>query len=672
MGKRESIIRVLGCLAAVLAMNYPAVAASLADYGNLPTTQMLSISPSGKLVALRRTTADTDQVWVVSLEQRKVLQRTDVTRVRPRYLYFISDEEVILVASERKHLINYGGHYEVSTAFALNAITGDVRQLLQPGDKIHTGQTGLGRIVGMSSDRRHLYMPAFVSGDSGNSISTSGGGGVPALYLMKVDIASPRRPSVFKKGTAHTLDYFTGRNDELLAMEIYNNRNNEHKVLANHDGDWISIFEDEAEVMNVSFAGVTPDQRALVMLSENSTTGRTTYATLSLEDGAIAPNLFGREDADVERVLTDIDRTAVGVQYSGFHPSYGLFDQAVDARINEIQALFPGHSVWLRDWSEDWKHIVVYVEGTISSGEFYLFSEGQDPTVLALARPEIEPEDVHPIIEVSIKASDGLVIPTILTVPRQHADSPENLPVIMLPHGGPQSYDRIEFDWLAQAFANEGYLVIQPQFRGSDGFGAAHLSAGYGEWGRKMQSDLSDTLMYLAGQGLVDPQRACIVGASYGGFAALAGGAFTPALYRCIVSINGVSDLPGMLAFERNTHGSKHWIVSYFENFMVPGEATREKLNAVSPVNFANDFTAPVLLIHGEHDETVPFEQSDDMYDKLRRAKKDVRLVKLADENHYLYSRASRKRTLEEAVTFINRHIGSSSLEALTRQDGGR
>jgi hypothetical protein len=102
---------------------------------------------------------------------------------------------------------------------------------------------------------------------------------------MKVDIASPRRPSVFKKGREHTLDYFTGRNDELLAMEIYNNRNNEHTVLANHDGDWISVFEDEAEIMNVSFAGVTPDQRALVMLSENTNTGRTTYAALSLEDG---------------------------------------------------------------------------------------------------------------------------------------------------------------------------------------------------------------------------------------------------------------------------------------------------------------------------------------------------------------------------------------------------
>jgi dipeptidyl aminopeptidase/acylaminoacyl peptidase len=104
---------------------------------------------------------------------------------------------------------------------------------------------------------------------------------------------------------------------------------------------------------------------------------------------------------------------------------------------------------------------------------------------------------------------------------------------------------------------------------------------------------------------------------------------------------------------------------------MVPGEATRDKLNAVSPVNFAEDYLAPVLLIHGEHDETVPFEQSDDMYDKLRKAKKDVRLVRLTDETHYLVSRKSRVTTLEETMTFVKRHIGNSSPGAPPPPDSG-
>ena len=116
-----------------------------------------------------------------------------------------------------------------------------------------------------------------------------------------------------------------------------------------------------------------------------------------------------------------------------------------------------------------------------------------------------------------------------------------------MPHGGPASFDRADFDWKAQFFASRGYVVLQPQFRGSTGFGADHQAAGDGEWGRKMQDDLDDGVAFLVGQEIVDPERICIVGSSYGGYAALAAGAFSPDLYSCHVSINGVSDIRAML-----------------------------------------------------------------------------------------------------------------------------
>jgi dipeptidyl aminopeptidase/acylaminoacyl peptidase len=476
---------------------------------------------------------------------------------------------------------------------------------------------------------------------------------------MKVKIASPRRPRVFQKGKADTIDYFAGAGDQLLAIETYDNGSNRHRVLARHGKDWEVVFEDVAEIRNVSFVGVTPDQHALVMLEENPETGRTTYSALSLADGSVTPNLLGREDADVESVLTDINRVAHGVRYSGFTPQYRFFDETVDQRIRDIQAMFPEQSVWVRDWSNDWKHIVVYVEGSSAAGDYYLFSDDRQPQSLTKARPNIGHEDINPVIRTDIEARDGFVVPTLLTVPRNRVEQASNLPAVMMPHGGPQSYDRIEFNWMAQAFASRGYVVIQPQFRGSDGFGAEHIRAGYGEWGRKMQDDLTDSLESLVEDGVVDPARVCIVGASYGGYAALAGGAFTPELYRCVVSLAGVSDLPDMLAFERREHGKNHWVVSYFENFMVAGEATTEKLRAVSPVRYADAFAAPVLLIHGENDKVVPFEQSDDMYDELRSAGKQVQLIKLKDENHNLVVSANRLASLEAMVKFVDEHIGT-------------
>src|SRR5690606_351827 len=131
-------------------------------------------------------------------------------------------------------------------------------------------------------------------------------------------------------------------------------------------------------------------------------------------------------------------------------------------------------------------------------------------------------------------------IPTLLTIPKEKITVLKNLPAVIYPHGGPESHDVIRFDYLAQALAAQGYLVIQPQYRGSSGFGRQHVLAGHGEWGKKMQDDLPDAIAALSDTGLIDPTRVCIVGASYGGYAALAGGAFTPELYKCVVSINGI------------------------------------------------------------------------------------------------------------------------------------
>jgi dipeptidyl aminopeptidase/acylaminoacyl peptidase len=254
----------------------------------------------------------------------------------------------------------------------------------------------------------------------------------------------------------------------------------------------------------------------------------------------------------------DINRVDYGVRYSGFTPSYEFLDATVTARVSEIADLVPGNSEWLVDWTRDWRSNMDYVEGPAFSGQYFVLTEGAEPTLLTNARPGFDDDTIHPVVEFSYAAADGLRIPTLLTIPRHSIDAVRNLPAVMLPHGGPAAHDSIGFDWFAQALADEGYLVIQPQFRGSTGFGLDHRAAGKGEWGRKMQSDLSDGIAALVEKGYVDPARVCIVGMSYGGYAALAGGAFQPDLWRCVVSINGVADLNRMVdhdAFWTTTAG---------------------------------------------------------------------------------------------------------------------
>jgi dipeptidyl aminopeptidase/acylaminoacyl peptidase len=621
---------------------------TLEDYGALPEVGMMSVSPDGTLVAFRHHAPGRDLVLVYSLADGKIAGSINVTDIRPDELYFLDESRLILVASDEERLWGYSGVHRISTAFALDLASGEVVQLLVPGDNIVNGQSGLGEIVGVSSDGRRVYMPAFAD--------RQGGGGDPNLSLMEVDLESVRRPRIAKRGHSSTIDYFVDDSGNVLAEEIFNNRSDLHSIIAYRDGKNVEIYRHETDIPEIGVVALTSDRKALIFADDSETSDRVSYYTMSLADGTVSAPIFDRDDADVEAILRDVNRIAWGVVYSGLTPSYEFFDESLTRRMAAVTEHFAGNSVWLDDASPDRRHLVLRVEGSDTSGKYYLLS-GDKILLLADIRPQIAAEDVNPVIAYEYLARDGAKIPSLMTVPREHAASPQNLPAVMLPHGGPETHDWLGFDWLAQALASEGYVVIQPQFRGSSGFGVRHKLAGRGEWGRKSQADITDALKDLAADGIVDPERVCIVGGSYGGFAALAGGAFTPELYRCVVSINGVSDVRRMLADEKSDHGRDHWALAYWNEVIARGDTSKETLDSISPATAADQFLAPVLLVHGDKDKVVDFGQSRHMERQLERAGKAVQLVKLEGEDHYLSSPATRLQCLEETVAFVNRHI---------------
>lgn len=642
--------RILACAIAPLLTGVSALAnPTLESYGALPTVQMMSVSPDGTMVAFRRRSGEGDIVVVYSLREGKVITGLDVAEIRPTGLYFLDHSRIVLVASDEKRLFGYRGKHRISTGFSLDITTNELSQLLTPGDNIIVGQLGLGEIVGISPDGMRVYMPAYVEHRNR---------GRSDYALMEVDLESVRRPDIVTRGTPSTVDYFVDANGEVLAEEIFNNHTDEHTILAYHEGEEVRIYRRETEIPRIGVAALTADRQSLIFEAESDTVDRFSYYTMALADGTISGPIFEREDADVETILKDVNRIAYGVVYSGLTPSYEFFDAKLTERMRMIQAQFPGNSVWLSDASPDLRHLVIRVEGISTSGEYYLFSEGGENLLLGSIRPDIGPEQVNPVVAYEFQARDGATIPSLLTVPRAHAGDPRRLPAVMLPHGGPESHDWLRFDWLAQALASEGYAVVQPQFRGSSGFGLEHLLAGRGEWGKKSQQDITDALKNLVDDGVVDPERVCIVGASYGGYAALAGGAFTPGLYRCVVSINGVSDVRMMLGQEKSDHGSHHWALAYWNEVIARGDASDETLDSISPANFADRFTPPVLLVHGEEDEVVDFDQSREMEKQLERADKVVRLVELEGEDHHLSTPETRLQALKETVAFVNEHIG--------------
>ena len=268
-------------------------------------------------------------------------------------------------------------------------------------------------------------------------------------------------------------------------------------------------------------------------------------------------------------------------------------------------------------------------------------------------RPAIYPELVGPVSTFEYTASDGLEMDGILTVPP--GAEPIDLPLVMLPHGGPHSHDKEGFDWWAQAFASRGYAVFQPNFRGSTNRDEAFIQAGYGEWGGKMQSDVSDGLAALAKEGIIDPSRACIVGASYGGYAALAGVTLQQGLYRCAVSVAGVADVSLMSRIESKENSSKVRARS-FKRQLGP----KSNFKTISPRHHADKADAPILLIHGVDDTVVHFQQSEKMADALKDAGKPYEFLKLDGEDHWLSLAKTRMAMLEATVAFVEKHNPSN------------
>jgi dipeptidyl aminopeptidase/acylaminoacyl peptidase len=278
-------------------------------------------------------------------------------------------------------------------------------------------------------------------------------------------------------------------------------------------------------------------------------------------------------------------------------------------------------------------------------------------TPIASTHPQLPRTQLSPTQIVRYASRDGAALWGYLTTPRGAAGP---LPLVVLPHGGPESRDSYGFGFLEQYLAARGYAVFQPNFRGSEGSGRSFAMAGRRQWGRRMQDDVTDGVRHLIAQGAADAGRICIVGASYGGYAALAGGAFTPELYRCVVSIAGDADLIEMLDQERQGQGRNSLGYAYWVEVTGDPNADRDALAAVSPARHAANFSAPVLLIHGRVDSIVRVEQSETMRDALRRAGKPVEYIDFADEGHYwaYWEPANRQRLLEEIERFLGQHIG--------------
>lgn len=291
--------------------------------------------------------------------------------------------------------------------------------------------------------------------------------------------------------------------------------------------------------------------------------------------------------------------------------------------------------------SSDYGVYAVVSEGPAVAPVTTLFDARNMAAIGLAAVYPLDPGVMSPVSTITYASSDGATITAYVTVPRSGG---KGAPVVVMPHGGPEYADTLTFETWRQFLASRGYVVLQPQFRGSDGFGAAFERAGHLAWGTLVQDDVRAGLAALGAKGIGDVSRTCIFGWSYGGYMALAGATMSPGLYKCAISGAGPSDLDAMMSWTINRYGSGEQQQYWLQRM---GDETARA--AASPARYAAQAQIPILLIHGEKDNVVPVEQSEIMEKALTAAGKTVTFKRVAGEGHSFYgaAEADMLRTVE-------------------------
>jgi dipeptidyl aminopeptidase/acylaminoacyl peptidase len=316
----------------------------------------------------------------------------------------------------------------------------------------------------------------------------------------------------------------------------------------------------------------------------------------------------------------------------------GKIDRALPERINRVISM-----------SSDGEKMLIWSGSAADPGTYYYY-DSATAKMSMLARPygNMTDKQLADMASVSYAARDGLQIPAYLTQPP--GVEAKQLPLIVMPHGGPFVRDEWGYDTWVQFLANRGYVVLQPNFRGSTGYGRDFVAKGEGQVGRTMQDDLDDGVKWLVEQGKVDPKRVCIMGGSYGGYAALWAAARNPEIYRCAISFAGVSDLAAMIKYDRRMFSATRYYTAWRER--VQGDKTFD-LNTVSPLYAVDRINIPLLIAHGTDDENVPLVQSRKLHEALLKANKPHSYIVYEGEGHGFDNPANATAFLEQVDQFL-------------------
>lgn len=395
--------------------------------------------------------------------------------------------------------------------------------------------------------------------------------------------------------------------------------------------------------------GLAPNGKDLLVRgTENSFYGN---RILSVETGELSEVEIGDKDYSYANPIEDIyTNKVIGFGYIDDIYQQDFIDTDFRTIHETLKPAFPDKTVTITSWTKDRSMMTLAVASPGQPVDYYLYEDATgNVSPLGNAAPQLQGKPLGEVLTIRYKAKDGLDIPGYLTLPAGKREEDGPFPMILMPHGGPEARDTADFDWWAQAYAAAGYAVLQPNFRGSTGYGEGFRNKGHGEFGGKMVTDVLDGYDWAVAQGYAKPGGYCIAGASYGGYSALQGAALSGEKAKCAIAVAAVGD---PITFLRDLpEESQRYI--YWTNYLGFGRfATDEEKARYVPTKNAGAVRAPLLVIHGREDSTVPFRQAQ-IINNAFEGRANYRFVEMAGEDHYLQSAEARQTVLQESLSFL-------------------
>jgi dipeptidyl aminopeptidase/acylaminoacyl peptidase len=616
----------------------PAEKLPIAVFAQLPFVELAQISPDGTHWAGLLGVDGNQVVAIFSLfdKTEKIARIALPDGVHANWLRWVNADNIIVCVRALQGV--EGRDWYISRTIAINRISGKLTKLLWD---LH-GQNG--------SDV--IWMPA----NNSNEILIAGQNSIyaeddfwPAVH--RVDVTTGRN-YVIVRGRQNVIEWAADGDGTVRVGVGYNDFYSSSSLLYRPWGS-SSTFRTvaraeglRAESPRVPFMFLPGGDHGLVV--HDDVHGMAGIYEIDLATQTEIRQVYAPPTGEVCDVLISQDgSTLLGARTTASNGGVHWFDQKLAEVQSELDDAVPNARVNIESMSSDRTRMLVQISAADMPGALYYYKV-EDGVLHKLANFSdlVGLRRLAPVKLVSYQARDGLEIEGVLTLPVGRV--PQGLPFIVMPHGGPWYHDTLTYDYWAQFLANRGYVVLQPNFRGSTGYGTEFLRKGHGELGKAMQDDVTDGVHWAVTQGLADARRVCIVGASYGGYAAMWGIAKDPDVYRCAISIAGVSSLRR----EVNDFGSELFERKYRDTW----NRMAADFDAISPINAVDRIKTPLLLIHGKKDVTVGYAQSSKMYDRMQKSGKAVELVSLPLADHYYSRQADRIALLTAMETFLTKY----------------